>query len=75
MPTVSVAPLEKQIADLSSESERLSRVIEYQKAAAEESERNLRTNIEEKERILASRVSHMLHVLKWWLMFTVSDCH
>ncbi|KAL5528564.1 hypothetical protein ACEPAF_7700 [Sanghuangporus sanghuang] len=50
-----IAPLEQQIAELTSESDRLSRLLETQKIASAEIEVELRRSIDEKERELSTR--------------------
>ncbi|KAL5485305.1 hypothetical protein ACEPAI_7947 [Sanghuangporus weigelae] len=50
-----IAPLEQQIAELTSESDRLSRLLESQKVASAEIEVELRRSIDEKERGLSTR--------------------
>ncbi|THH03436.1 hypothetical protein EW145_g6255 [Phellinidium pouzarii] len=57
-----IAPLEIQISELTSESERLSRVLEAQKASGMETETALRKKIEEKERGLTLRDSEVLNL-------------
>ncbi|EJD02863.1 uncharacterized protein FOMMEDRAFT_156221 [Fomitiporia mediterranea MF3/22] len=57
-----IAPLEQQIADLTTESERLSRVLDMQKATHAETENDLRKNIDEKERELSLRNAELANL-------------
>ena len=52
-----IAPLEKQIIDLTSETERLSRTLENQRNASKETEMELQKSLDERNRQLSQRVS------------------
>ncbi|KAI5123047.1 hypothetical protein M0805_000482 [Coniferiporia weirii] len=60
--TSRIAPLENQIAELTSESERLSRVLEAQKSSSAEANSMLQNRIDEKDRELFLRDSEVANL-------------